>query len=67
MRAFHGAKDDVVPINADQSMIDAINACGGDAQLKVYPEVGHDSWNPAYAEPDFYSWLLQQRRRHRTR
>ncbi len=65
VRAFHGGKDDVVPVDADRAMIDAINACGGDAQLKVYPDVGHDSWNPAYAEPELFSWLLQQHRQRR--
>jgi pimeloyl-ACP methyl ester carboxylesterase len=61
--AFHGAKDDVVPLAGDQALIEAIRACGGDARLTVYPEAGHDSWTPAYADPDLYTWLLAQRRR----
>ena len=63
--AFHGAKDDIVPIGGDQAMVDAINACGGEARLKVYPEAGHDSWTSAYADPELYAWLLQQRRKQR--
>ncbi len=64
--AFHGAQDDAVPIAGDQAMVDAINACGGQARISVYPDVGHDVWNPAYADPQLYAWLLQQHR-HPTR
>ena len=60
--AFHGAKDDRVPIAGDQAMVDAINACGGNAKISVYPDVGHDAWNPAYADPQLYAWLLQHQR-----
>jgi predicted peptidase len=61
--AFHGAKDDVVPIDSDRAMVEAINACGGGARLTVYPDTGHDSWTAAYADPELYTWLLQQRRK----
>src|SRR5437879_1072434 len=61
--AFHGAQDPVVPLAEDQAMIDAIKACGGDARLTVYLYTGHDSWNQAYADPELYQWLLQQRRK----
>ena len=61
--AFHGAQDPVVPLDGDQAMIDAIKACGGDARLTVYLYTGHDSWNQAYADPELYTCLLQQRRR----
>ena len=60
--AFHGAKDDAVPIGDDQAMVDAINACGGNAKISVYPEVGHDVWDVAYADSQLYEWLLQHRR-----
>jgi predicted peptidase len=60
--AFHGAKDDVVPLLRDQAMVDAINECGGNAKMTIYPNVGHDAWTPAYANPDLFSWLLAQRR-----
>jgi predicted peptidase len=61
--AFHGAKDDVVPLAGDQAMIDAIKACGGDARLTVYPDADHDAWTAAYANQELYDWLLQQRRK----
>jgi predicted peptidase len=61
--SFHGAKDDVVPLGGDQATIEAIKACGGDARLTVYPDTGHDAWTAAYADPQLFTWLLQQRRK----
>ena len=60
--AFHGALDDVVNPADDQAMVDAIKACGGDITYTVYPDVGHGAWEPAYADPKLYDWLLSHRR-----
>ena len=65
--SFHGAQDTVVPLAGDQATIEAIKACGGDARLTVYPDTGHDAWTAAYADPELYPWLLQQRRKPATR
>jgi len=63
--AFHGARDDVVPLAAEQRVVDAVNAAGGRAKFTVYPEVGHNAWDPAYADEALYAWLLAQRRPRR--
>jgi predicted peptidase len=60
--AFHGARDDVVPTVEDQAMVDAINACHGDARITIYPDAGHDAWTQAYDDPSLYAWLLAHRR-----
>ena len=57
--AFHGAKDDVVPVEASEEMVRALRECGGEVQLTVYPEAGHDSWTMTYSNPDLYRWFLQ--------
>ena len=62
VRAFHGAKDDVVPLADDRAMVEAIRACGGEATLTVYPDAGHDAWTRTYEDPALYEWLLGQRR-----
>ena len=62
VRAFHGAKDEIVPLYESQRMVDALRACGGDAELTVYPDAGHDSWTQTYDDPAFWEWLLAQRR-----
>lgn len=56
--AFHGAQDTVVPIEESEKMVDAINACGGNATLTVYPDTGHDAWTETYDNPELYDWFL---------
>ena len=60
--AFHGAKDNVVFVEESQKMVDAVNRCGGNAKLTIYPENGHDAWSDTYANPEVFSWLLQHRK-----
>lgn len=62
IRVFHGADDSVVPLSESQTMVDALRAVGNDAELTVFPGVGHDSWTPAYRDPGLYTWLFAQRR-----
>ncbi len=59
---FHGAKDQSVPHERSQEMIDAMIEKGGEPKLTVYPEAGHDSWTETYNNPEFYKWLLEQKR-----
>lgn len=60
--AFHGAKDEIVPLEASAQMVEALRACGGNVQFTVYPECGHDSWTETYNNPALYEWLLAQTR-----
>jgi predicted peptidase len=60
--AFHGAKDNVVPLERSRQMVDAIERVGGNAKLTVYPEAGHNSWSETYDNPEVYQWLLEHRR-----
>jgi predicted peptidase len=60
--AFHGAIDPVVPLKDDEEMVKAVKACGGDIRFTVYPNVGHEAWVNAYADPELYSWFLGHRR-----
>jgi predicted peptidase len=48
---------------ASQRMVDAMKAAGGDPKLTIYPDAGHNSWTSAYADPQFYNWLLKQQRK----
>lgn len=58
--AFHGEIDKSVFVDESIKMVDAVNKRGGNAKLTIYPEVGHASWNLAYADPELFRWLLQQ-------
>lgn len=60
--AFHGDRDDVVTPEGSFAMQRAIRACGGRmARLTIYPDLGHNSWDPAYDDPALYLWLLSYR------
>lgn len=59
--AFHGDRDDVVIPEGSFVMARAIRACGGQPRLTIYPDLGHNSWDPAYDEPALYLWLLSHR------
>lgn len=60
--AFHGADDEIVPLERGQATVDALRSCGGNVTFIVYPGVGHNSWTQTYANPELYTWLLKQRR-----
>lgn len=59
---FHGAKDPTVPIIRSQEMVKALEAAGAKVKFTVYPEAGHDSWTETYNNPEFFTWLLEQKR-----
>ena len=64
---FHGAKDNVVPLEQSELMVSALKKAGNqNTKLTVYPEAGHDSWTDAYNSPELYDWLLQQTREKKT-
>ena len=63
--AFHGEADPVVPLERSEEMVRALEACGGDVRLSVYPGAGHDSWTVTYDDPELYDWLLRHRRSDR--
>lgn len=56
---FHGAKDDVVPLDATRQLVAALRESGGDVEFTVYPEADHDSWTETYNNPHLYEWFLQ--------
>ncbi len=62
---FHGAKDPTVPLKRSEEMVEALKAAGGNPKFTVYPDAGHDSWTATYENPEFYTWLLAQKRTRR--
>lgn len=59
--AFHGDRDDVVKPAGSWDMAAAIRACGGNPKLTIYPDLGHNAWDPAYDDPALYLWMLEKR------
>lgn len=59
---FHGAKDDVVPPVYSEIMVRALGAAKADVKFTLYPNANHNSWDPAFAEPDLLKWLFAQKK-----
>ena len=58
---FHGDKDGAVPVQRSRDMIKALKDAGGEPRYSEFPYVGHNSWDPAYATEEVYSWLLSHK------
>ncbi|MBM3211979.1 phospholipase [Candidatus Poribacteria bacterium] len=58
---FHGEKDNVVRPEESKKMVKALEDCGGNAKLTMYPEAGHDSWTETYNNPELYEWFLKHK------
>ena len=61
--AFHGAKDNVVPLSESERVVDGLRR-GGVKEVKftVYPDAKHESWKEAYKTPELYQWMLSKSR-----
>lgn len=62
VRAYHGADDPVVPPSAQQTLVSELRNSKRQAELTIYPGVGHDAWNLAYADSGLLPWLLARSR-----
>jgi predicted peptidase len=56
--AFHGARDENVPVTESRKMIDTLRKSGADARLTVYPDLAHDCWTMTYRDSRLYLWFL---------
>lgn len=70
--SFHGALDDIIPVDRLTEQIDRLRACeeapAGETKLTTYPDAAHGDNNPwdrtfdGSAGNDIYSWLLEHER-----
>lgn len=60
--AFHGAKDDIVPLSETLEIAEAVKAAGGKVELTIYPDLYHDSWTITYDNAKIYDWLLTHKK-----
>ena len=56
--AFHGDKDDIVPMDESARMVERLAAGGADVTFTVMEGYGHDCWTETYHREDIYDWLL---------
>jgi predicted peptidase len=62
-RIFHGGADPVVLVEQSEKMVTKLKSLKAKVLYKEYPGVGHDSWNNAFAEPDFIGWMFLHKRK----
>lgn len=62
IHAFHGADDDVVPAQRSREIVDLVKQAGGNVRYREFPNVGHNSWDPAYGNKRTWEWLFDQKK-----
>lgn len=60
---FHGAADAVVDVKLSREMVDRLNKIGAKVKYSEYPGVNHNSWDNAFAEPDYLHWMFSNNKR----
>lgn len=60
--AWHGGRDEAVPVQQSRAMVSALRAIGGAVRYSELALVGHDSWHQAYGPNGGLDWLFAQRR-----
>ena len=63
IRIYHGDKDDTVPVENSRTAYRALKKYGADVELIEFVGCNHNSWDPAFNQPDFLSWLFQQKKK----
>lgn len=56
-RLYHGDEDSVVPVFFSREAYKALKESGKRVEYFEFPGVNHGSWNPAFNQPDFISWI----------
>jgi predicted peptidase len=59
---FHGGKDDIVPPHFSEEIVRKLEKRKADVKFSLYPEANHNSWDPAFAEPELLPWLFSRKR-----
>ncbi len=59
---YHGDKDDIVPVECSRSANRKLRSLGAKGTDKEFIGVGHLSWDSAFNEDDFMSWLFKQKK-----
>jgi len=57
-RIFHGDADTAVNPAYSKKAYAALQAAGAQAELTLFPGVGHNSWDASYLETDLIRWLV---------
>lgn len=58
---FHGSIDAVVNVKYSHAMVAKLKFQKMKVKYSEYPGVNHNSWDNAFAEPEFLSWMFSNR------
>jgi len=59
---FHGSADSVVDPAGSRDFVNAMIKARKYPRYTEFPGTGHNSWEPAYSDPQLWIWLFRQRR-----
>lgn len=62
IQIFHGALDDIVPVNNSIDIFGELKKVNPNASLTIFPNDNHNSWDSTYSNPKFYEWIFQQKK-----
>ena len=62
-RIYHGDKDDTVPVENSRKAYLALKEYAAEVDLIEFVGCNHNSWDPAFNQPDFLSWLFSQKKK----
>ncbi len=57
---FQGGRDTSPTPGKTQGYVTKFRNAGMEVRYSLYPNLGHGTWNTAYAEPDFFTWMLSK-------
>lgn len=60
---FHGDADGVVPVNESRAMVEKLKSLKANVTYTEYKGVNHNSWDNAFAESAFISWMFSKKRK----
>jgi predicted peptidase len=60
---FHGAVDAVVDVKLSRDMVAKLKTLKAEVKYSEYPNVNHNSWDNAFAEPDYLKWMFSKKRK----
>ncbi len=55
---FHGDQDGVVDVKQSREMVTRLKELKVNVKYTEYPGVNHNSWDNAFAEPEYLSWMF---------
>ncbi|WP_018675282.1 prolyl oligopeptidase family serine peptidase [Riemerella columbina] len=62
IQIYHGALDDVVPLDDSTRMYKKLKDCKANVEYTIFENDNHNAWDSTYSNPEFYKWMLSQRK-----